>query len=98
MAPRKTEQDLAKTTLHNIHGNDLENIPLTLVLHFLLVLVQCTESTAKLIMVTYTVARFLHTFWYFNYGSHEIRAMIFSVNCWANYAAVCQILSACGVL
>ena len=45
-----------------------------------------------------TVARYLHTFWYAYYGSHEVRAMIFSLNCWANYAASAQILSACGVL
>ena len=93
-----TESDLAKSTMHNIHGNDLENIPLTLFLHALLVLLQPTQSTATLIMATYTASRFLHTFWYAFYGSHEIRAMIFSVGCWANYAAVFQILAACGIL
>ena len=94
----RTEDDLRKTTLHNIHGNDLENIPLTLVLHALLVLVQPSAAAAKLIMITFTASRFLHTFWYWFYGSHEIRAMIFSLGCWANYAAICQLLSACGVL
>ena len=61
-------------------------------------LLQPTNAVAKLIMITYTASRFLHTFWYALYGSHEIRAMIFSINCWANYAAVFQILAACGVL
>jgi len=64
----------------------------------LLVLVQPTAATAKLIMVTYTVSRFMHTFWYAWYGSHEIRATLFSVNCWANYAAVFQVLAACNVV
>jgi uncharacterized membrane protein YecN with MAPEG domain len=95
---RTTEQDVAKSTMHNIQGNDIENIPLTLILHLLLVLCQPTESTAKLIMITYTISRFLHTFWYAYYGSHEIRAILWSVNCWANYAVVCQILAACEIL
>ena len=43
---RSTEQDLAKSTMHNIQGNDIENIPLTLILHLLLVLRQPTESAA----------------------------------------------------
>jgi uncharacterized membrane protein YecN with MAPEG domain len=98
VSARTTEQDLFKTTLHNIHGNDLENIPLTLILHACLVLVQPTVATAKLIMVTYTVARYVHTFWYSFYGSHEVRATIFSLNCACNYAAVCQLLAACDVL
>ena len=97
-APISTESDLAKTTMHRIHNNDLENIPLTLFLHAILVLLQPTNAVAKLIMITYTASRFLHTFWYAFYGSHEIRAMIFSINCWANYAAIFQILAACGVL
>eukprot|EP00316_Scyphosphaera_apsteinii_P017318 CAMPEP_0119312864 /NCGR_PEP_ID=MMETSP1333-20130426/27056_1 /TAXON_ID=418940 /ORGANISM="Scyphosphaera apsteinii, Strain RCC1455" /LENGTH=188 /DNA_ID=CAMNT_0007317543 /DNA_START=162 /DNA_END=728 /DNA_ORIENTATION=+ len=91
----KTEQDLVKSTYHNIHGNDIENIPLTLILHTLLVLVQPTLQTAQFIMITYTVSRFLHSFWYSWYGSHEIRATLWSINCFANYAAVCQILAAC---
>ena len=98
VSARTTEQDLFKSTLHNIHGNDLENIPLTLVLHACLVLIQPTVATAKLIMVTYTVARYIHTFWYSFYGSHEVRATIFSANCFCNYAAVCQLLAACDVL
>ena len=98
VAPRTTEQDFAKTTMHHIHGNDLENIPYTLALHLLLVLVQPTAEAARLIMVTYVVVRYVHTFWYAFYGSHEVRATLFSVNCWANYAAVCQILSACKVI
>jgi len=98
VAPCKTEDDMAKTTMHHIHGNDLENIPYTLLLHLLLVLLQSTASVANFIMVTYTVARYIHTFWYAFYGSHEIRAILFSVNCFCNYAAVCQILAACGVL
>lgn len=97
-APITTEDDLFKKTLHNIHGNDLENIPLTLTLHTLLVLVQPTAPVANLIMITYTVSRYLHTFWYSFYGSHEIRAMIFSIGCWANYAAAAQLLAACGAL
>jgi uncharacterized membrane protein YecN with MAPEG domain len=95
---RTTEQDLAKCTMHNIQGNDIENIPLTLILHLLLVLCQPTVATAKLIMMTYTISRFLHTFWYAWYGSHEIRATLWSINCWANYAVVCQILAACEIL
>ena len=98
VAPRKTEQDLVKTTLHNIHGNDVENVPLTLTLHALLVLVQPTLATARLIFVTYAASRVAHTFWYAWYGSHEIRAIFWSLNCWANYAAVCQLLAACDVL
>jgi uncharacterized membrane protein YecN with MAPEG domain len=94
----RTEDDLRKTTLHNIHGNDLENIPLTLLLHTMLVLVQPAEPTAKFIMLTYTISRFVHSFWYMFYGSHEIRATLWSVNCFCNYAAVCQILAACDVL
>lgn len=98
VAPRKTEQDLVKTTLHNIHGNDVENVPLTLTLHALLVLVQPTLATARLIFVTYAASRVAHTFWYAWYGSHEIRAIFWSLNCWANYATVCQLLAACDVL
>lgn len=95
---RTTEQDLFKTTLHNIHGNDIENIPLTLALHLLLVLVQPTYLAAQIIMLTYTVSRCLHTLWYAGYGSHEIRAMIWSLNAFANYAACCQLLAACELL
>ena len=51
----RTEDDLRKTTLHNIHGNDIENIPLTLFLHMVLVLVQPTLLTAQIIMLTYTI-------------------------------------------
>ena len=98
VAACSTESDLRKTTFHNIHANDLENIPLALILHLLLVLVQPSAAAATLIMGSFTASRLLHTFWYAFYGSHEIRAMIFSINCWANYAAVFQILAACGVL
>jgi hypothetical protein len=96
--PVKTEDDLAKSTFHNIHGNDIENIPLAITLHMLLVLVQPTLPTAKLIMLTYAVSRYIHTFWYAWYGSHEIRATLWSINCFCNYAAVCQLLAACNVL
>ena len=98
VAACSTESDLRKTTFHNIHANDLENIPLALILHLLLVLVQPSAAAATLIMWSFTASRLLHTFWYAFYGSHEIRAMIFSVGAMSNYAAVCQILSACGVL
>ena len=64
----------------------------------MLVLVQPTVAAAKFIFLTYTISRFVHTFWYANYGSHEIRAMLFATNCFCNYAACCQILAACGVL
>merc|ERR1712232_1099483 len=73
---KKTEDDLAKKTFHNIHENDIENIPLALFLHLVLVLIQPTVPTAKFIMTTYTVTRYLHTIWYAWYGSHEIRATI----------------------
>lgn len=82
----------------NIHGNDLENVPLALSLHVLLVLVQPTLAAAKLIMLTFTVSRFAHMIWYMSYGSHEVRATLWSLNCFANYAAVCQLLAACEVL
>eukprot|EP00931_Biecheleriopsis_adriatica_P061755 TRINITY_DN37150_c0_g1_i1.p1 TRINITY_DN37150_c0_g1~~TRINITY_DN37150_c0_g1_i1.p1 ORF type:complete len:232 (+),score=26.63 TRINITY_DN37150_c0_g1_i1:81-698(+) len=98
VAARKTEQDVAKQTFHNIHGNDIENVPLTLTLHGLLVLVQPTTNVANSIMITYAVSRCVHSLWYAWYGSHEIRATLWSVNCFANYAAVCQILAACGCL
>lgn len=97
-AARSTESDLRKTTFHNIHANDLENVPLALTLHLVLVLVQPSKSAAAMIMLSFTISRLLHTFWYAFYGSHEIRAMIFSVGCLSNYAAICQILAACGVL
>merc|ERR1712032_934833 len=61
-----------------IHENDIENIPLTLFLHLVLVLIQTTVPTAKFIMITYTVSRYIHTFWYAWYGSHEIRATLWS--------------------
>ena len=95
---RKTEQDLFKQTCHNIHANDIENIPLTLALHTLLVLVQPTLTVARLVFITYTVSRFVHTCWYAGYGSHEIRAMIFALNCFSNYMAAVQILAAVDVL
>lgn len=98
MASKTTEEDLVKKTMHHIHENDLENIPLTLTLHLLLVLVQPSLLTAQVIFLTYTIARLLHTLWYAWYGSHEVRAMIFSLNCFANYAACTQILAACGYL
>lgn len=69
----KTEQDVVKTTFHNIHGNDIENVPLTLFLHTLLVLVQPTPLVGKIILLTYTISRYVHTLWYAWYGSHEIR-------------------------
>jgi hypothetical protein len=95
---KKTEDDLAKKTYHNIHENDIENIPLTLFLHLLLVLIQTTVPVAKFIMITYTVSRYIHTFWYAWYGSHEIRATLWSLNCFCNYAAVYQIVAAAGYL
>jgi len=97
-AAKKTEDDLAKKTYHNIHENDIENIPLTLFLHLVLVLIQTTVPTAKFIMITYAVSRYIHTFWYAWYGSHEIRATLWSLNCFCNYAAVCQIVAAAGYL
>jgi|EP00322_Chrysochromulina_rotalis_P012282 uncharacterized membrane protein YecN with MAPEG domain len=94
----KTEQDLVKSTFHNVHSNDLENIPLALTLHVLLVLVQPTLAAAKLIMLTFTVSRFMHTIWYMNYGSHEVRATLWSLSAFSNYAAIFQLLAACKVV
>jgi hypothetical protein len=71
----KTEQDLVKSTYHNIHGNDIENIPLTLFLHLMLVLVQPTFVVGQAILLTYTITRYIHTLWYAWYGSHEIRTL-----------------------
>ena len=59
---------------------------------------QPTLAAAKLIMLTFTVSRFVHAVWYANYGSHEVRATLWSVNCFCNYAAICQLLAACDVL
>jgi len=62
------------------------------------VLVQPTLTVARLVFITYTVSRFVHTCWYAGYGSHEIRAMIFALNCFSNYMAAVQILAAVDVL
>lgn len=57
------QSDPQKQRAHLVHNNDLENVPLTLILHLALVVAQPAAGVARLFFYTYTVARCLHTFW-----------------------------------
>lgn len=62
-------KDLSDLILINLsyfraHLNDLENIPLFFVSAFAYTLTDPSEYLAKTLFVTYTIARFVHTFVY----------------------------------
>merc|ERR1712150_375652 len=84
--------DLDNARWARIHNNLLENVPITVLLGFAMVLCRPSNGAVKCFLVPYPIIRSLHTFWYWIAGSHEIRATLFSAGLFCNYGCMAQCL------
>ena len=96
-APAKLE-DPMKERFNRIHQNDMENVPFMIILGFFMILVNPADWVAKLLLLLNLFVRLLHTAWYAIAGSHEIRATLWSMNCFCMVGFACQVLRACEII
>ena len=97
IAAKTREDDDKQDRVHRIHTNLLENVPLMIVMQFILVLVGTKESAAQFYMWGFFITRCLHFFWYFFAGSHEIRATFYSFGVFCTFGCIAQALSYAGL-
>jgi len=86
--------DPTKERINRIHANDLENVPFMIVLGLLMVLVNPSTTAANFYLILNLAARLVHTLWYAISGSHEIRATLWSINCFCMIGYCFQIILA----
>jgi glutathione S-transferase len=88
------ERDPIKERFNRIHQNDLENVPFMIMFALVMVLVSPEDWVAGILMKVNLTARIIHTVWYAIAGSHEIRATLWSINCFCMVGYIFQIFMA----
>jgi glutathione S-transferase len=96
--PSNREADADNRRANNIHRNALENIPLAVLCSLLMMLSGYNPEAATIYMTIFPITRLAHFFWYWNAGSHEIRAVFYTVGVFCNVGCLFQVLKACGVI
>lgn len=83
--------------IRRIHLNDLENIPLFLVIGFLFVLTQPSIAMAQVLFYGYVVTRLIHFVVYLTAQIHDLRALFWTPGSLIIiYMSVCTLIAALG--
>lgn len=73
-----------------IHGNLLENVPLTAILALAMLFCKPSDGAVQWFIVPYPIIRLVHMIWYSIAGSHEVRAMLFTGGLFCNFGCLAQ--------
>lgn len=98
VAPSKRESDPEQDRAQRMHLNCLENYPLAVLCHLIMVSVGPDPTAASSFMWTYVGARCVWAFWYWNAGSHEGRAIMYSTGIFCNIGCCFQVLAALAIV
>jgi glutathione S-transferase len=96
--PANHETDPDHQRANNIHRNALENVPLAVLCNLIMILSGYDTQAATFYMWTFPMVRSAHFVWYWNAGSHELRAALFSMGVFCNIGCMFQVLKVCGVV
>jgi glutathione S-transferase len=96
--PTNRETDPDSKRANNIHRNALENIPLAVLCNLLMILSGYDAQAATIYMWVFPVARLAHCVWYWGAGSHELRAVFYTIGVFCNVGCLFQVLAVCGVM
>merc|ERR1711976_948941 len=90
LAGEDDESDPSNARWARIHGNLLENVPITFALNLVMLFCKPSDMAVTLFMAPYPFIRLVHLFWYSIAGSHEMRATFFSLGIFCNCGCMCQ--------